>query len=115
MPSTRAGPRRHTPSRTLPSVSKAKTVFRCGACGAASPKWAGRCGACGEWNTLVEEAGAVGATEAARIVRVHAGDWRAYRDNLAGAAPMAEGEPGRAAGGKIGAAVEEKAPAAAPG
>ena len=36
-------------------MAKARTVFRCSECGAASPKWAGRCQACEAWNTLVEE------------------------------------------------------------
>ena len=36
-------------------MTKVRTVFRCGECGAGAPKWAGRCPACGEWNTLVEE------------------------------------------------------------
>ena len=34
---------------------KARSVFRCGECGAEHPKWGGRCDACGNWNTLVEE------------------------------------------------------------
>jgi len=34
---------------------KARSVFRCGECGAEHPKWGGRCDACGSWNTLVEE------------------------------------------------------------
>lgn len=36
-------------------MAKARTVFRCSECGAASPKWAGRCQACEAWNTLSEE------------------------------------------------------------
>ena len=32
-----------------------KTVHRCTACGATSPRWAGRCPACAGWNTLAEE------------------------------------------------------------
>jgi DNA repair protein RadA/Sms len=35
-------------------MSKAKTVFVCTECGAASPKWLGKCPGCGAWNTLVE-------------------------------------------------------------
>jgi len=34
---------------------KARSVFRCGECGAEHPKWGGRCDTCGSWNTLVEE------------------------------------------------------------
>jgi DNA repair protein RadA/Sms len=32
-------------------------MFRCEACDAVSPKWAGRCAGCGEWNTLGEVPG----------------------------------------------------------
>ena len=48
---------------------------------------------------------------------MQATDWRAYRDRVAASAPAAEGggAGGRSAGGKIGTAVEEKAPAAVPG
>jgi DNA repair protein RadA/Sms len=45
-------------------MSKAGRDFICQSCGAASPRWAGRCPACGEWNTMVEEAGAVSPMEA---------------------------------------------------
>jgi len=34
---------------------KQKTVFACGECGHASPKWLGQCPACRRWNTLNEE------------------------------------------------------------
>jgi len=53
--------------------------------------------------------------EATKVVHVQASDWRAYRDRVAAAAPAAEGAGGRAAGGRIGTAVEEKTPAAPPG
>ena len=36
------------------TVVKAKTVYTCSECGAASPKWAGQCSACQAWNTLLE-------------------------------------------------------------
>ena len=61
------------------------------------------------------EASATAAPEATRTVRVQASDWRAYRDRVAGAAPMADEGGGRAAGGRIGTAVEERTPAARPG
>src|SRR3569623_1459444 len=35
------------------AVSIAKAFYRCGDCGAESPKWAGQRPDCGEWNTLV--------------------------------------------------------------
>ncbi len=53
--------------------------------------------------------------EAAQVVSVQATDWRAYRDRVAGSAPMAEEGRGRAAAGRIGTAVQETAPAAKPG
>jgi DNA repair protein RadA/Sms len=36
-------------------MARVKTVYRCGACGDASPKWLGRCPSCEAWNSLVEE------------------------------------------------------------
>lgn len=35
-------------------MSKAKTVYLCNECGAASPKWQGQCASCGAWNSLTE-------------------------------------------------------------
>lgn len=64
----------------------------------------------------VPEAGEVSALEkgeAAKEVRAHAADWNAYRQKLAGAVetgkPVHEDEARQAAGGKITAAVEDKA------
>jgi DNA repair protein RadA/Sms len=37
-------------------VAKAKSVYVCGECGGASPKWQGQCPQCGAWNTLLETA-----------------------------------------------------------
>ena len=48
-------------------------------------------------------------TEAARVVRVQAADWRAYRDRVAAGAPSVEGGTGREAGGRISTAVEDRA------
>lgn len=53
--------------------------------------------------------------EATQVVRVQSSDWRAYRDRIAAAAPTTEGTGGRAATGRIGAAVEERTPAVPPG
>jgi pilus assembly protein FimV len=55
------------------------------------------------------------STEATKVVTVQAADWRAYRDRVAGAAPMADEAANRAVGGKIGTAVEDKVPAARAG
>src|SRR5665213_909020 len=55
------------------------------------------------------------ATDAHKVVRVQASDWRTYRDHVAAAAPEAGGGGTRAAAGSIGTAVEEKTPAVTPG
>jgi len=44
----------------MATTVKKKTVWFCSSCGNESPKWMGKCPACGEWNTMVEEAVAVG-------------------------------------------------------
>jgi len=41
-------------------VAKARIVYVCSACGAASPRWRGQCDGCGEWNTLAEKAAPAG-------------------------------------------------------
>jgi len=82
-------------------VTKARTLFRCGECGAGAPKWAGRCPACDEWNTLVEEVerpagvGAPGAAaeRAVPIVEVDAHEWAAR--------PTGVGELDRVLGGGL--------------
>ncbi|MFI4887513.1 MAG: FimV/HubP family polar landmark protein [Burkholderiales bacterium] len=58
---------------------------------------------------------ATAAPEATKIVRMQASDWRTYRDRVAAAAPAAAGGTTRESGGQIGAAVEDRTPAAAPG
>jgi pilus assembly protein FimV len=64
----------------------------------------------------VEQAAAVTQSEAVKVVRVQAADWRAYRDRVAGAAPATEaGQAGPAAGGRITTAVEDKGAPAQPG
>jgi DNA repair protein RadA/Sms len=40
-------------------MAKPQKRYVCQACGSATSRWAGQCGDCQEWNTLVEEAGAV--------------------------------------------------------
>ena len=62
-----------------------------------------------------DEINATPAQEATRVVRVQASDWRGYRDRIAAAAPSADGSQGRAAGGRIGAAVTEAVPSTRPG
>ena len=40
-------------------MAKPQKRYVCQLCGSVSPKWAGQCADCSEWNTLVEDAGAV--------------------------------------------------------
>ncbi|MBS0503789.1 MAG: DNA repair protein RadA [Proteobacteria bacterium] len=40
-------------------MAKVQKRYACQSCGSVSAKWAGQCADCGEWNTLVEDAGAV--------------------------------------------------------
>lgn len=67
--------------------------------------------------TLPTEAQVMGtsAPEATKVVHAQAVDWRNYRERVAAAAPVAGAAATRASGGKIGVAVEDKTPAAAPG
>ncbi len=50
-------------------MPRPRVIFRCQACGATEPKWAGRCSGCGEWNTLEEEAELPVAAAAAALGR----------------------------------------------
>jgi DNA repair protein RadA/Sms len=43
-------------------MARSATVHVCSACGHEEPRWHGRCPGCGEWNSLVEEARAGGAS-----------------------------------------------------
>jgi len=61
------------------------------------------------------EAQAVAPAEATKIVRMQASDWRTYRDRVAAMAPASAPGGARESSGRIGAAVEERTPAAAPG
>ena len=61
------------------------------------------------------DAASASPQEATQVVRVQASDWRAYRDRVAGAAPMADEASTRTAGGRIGTAVQERTPAVRPG
>ncbi len=36
-------------------MPRPRLVYRCQACGRASPQWMGKCAGCGEWNTLEED------------------------------------------------------------
>ena len=61
------------------------------------------------------EAQSLPPAEATKVVRMQASDWRTYRDRVAAMAPAAAAGGARESSGRIGAAVEESTPAAAPG
>src|ERR1700753_1217952 len=41
-------------------MAKFRSSYVCQNCGAITQRWAGKCESCGEWNTIVEEAAALG-------------------------------------------------------
>ena len=48
-------------------MARLRTSYVCQNCGAISQRWQGKCDSCGEWNTIIEEAAALGVGgEAAR-------------------------------------------------
>jgi DNA repair protein RadA/Sms len=88
-------------------MAKVRTVFRCGQCGATTPKWAGRCTGCEAWNTLAEEAlpdpAALGVAAASLLgpprsvpVPIHEGDPQGWQ-----AGPTGWGELDRVLGGGV--------------
>jgi DNA repair protein RadA/Sms len=46
-------------------MAKSRASYVCQNCGAITQRWQGKCEACGEWNTIVEEAAALGVGAAA--------------------------------------------------
>jgi len=46
-------------------MARLRASYVCQNCGAISQRWQGRCDACGEWNTIIEEAAALGVGAAA--------------------------------------------------
>ncbi|MFZ1963355.1 MAG: DNA repair protein RadA, partial [Roseiarcus sp.] len=44
---------------------KPRSSYVCQNCGAIAQRWQGKCDSCGEWNTIVEEAAALGVGAAA--------------------------------------------------
>ena len=63
-----------------------------------------------------DQAAAVPSSEAATEIKVQSADWRAYRDRVAGAAPVTDGTQSRqSASGRIGTTVEDKASVTQPG
>jgi len=41
-------------------MARLRTSYVCQNCGAISQRWQGKCDSCGEWNTIIEEAAAIG-------------------------------------------------------
>jgi DNA repair protein RadA/Sms len=41
-------------------MSRARSSYVCQNCGAVTQRWQGKCDSCGEWNTIIEEAAALG-------------------------------------------------------
>jgi DNA repair protein RadA/Sms len=46
-------------------MARTRSTYVCQNCGAVTQRWAGKCEACGEWNTIIEEAAALGIGGAA--------------------------------------------------
>src|SRR6202167_5409938 len=46
-------------------MAKSRTSYVCQNCGAITQRWQGKCESCGEWNTIIEEAAALGVGGAA--------------------------------------------------
>ena len=84
-------------------MARLRTSYVCQNCGAISQRWQGKCDSCGEWNTIIEEAAALGVGgEVAR--RGAAGRPFALEDLSGASAPQPRivtgiGELDRVAGG----------------
>ena len=46
-------------------MAKSRSSYVCQNCGAITQRWQGKCESCGEWNTIIEEAAALGVGAAA--------------------------------------------------
>ena len=57
---------RRTARRYSSAMAKPRKRFVCQACGSVQSRWQGQCPDCSEWNTLVEDAGAVVTAFSAR-------------------------------------------------
>lgn len=83
-------------------MSRARVVYRCSACGAEAPKWAGQCPSCQEWATLAEASAATAPAGEARGwsggLAVRFGDVSGTDDD---AAATGIGEFDRALGGGL--------------
>jgi DNA repair protein RadA/Sms len=84
-------------------MARAHSSYVCQNCGAITQRWQGKCEACGEWNTIVEEAAALGVGAAA-VRRGAAGRAFPLEDLSGASAPQPRivtgvGELDRVAGG----------------
>ena len=50
-------------------MAKFRSSYVCQNCGAITQRWQGKCESCGEWNTIIEEAAALGVGGAAAAER----------------------------------------------
>ena len=46
-------------------MARLRSSYVCQNCGAVTQRWQGKCNSCGEWNTIIEEAAALGVGGAA--------------------------------------------------
>ncbi len=77
-------------------MAKLKSTFVCQNCGTVHGRWQGRCEGCGEWNTIVEETGAIAPPVAAGGARIGRGRVIAL-EGLSGATVEAPRLPSRMA------------------
>ena len=66
-------------------MARLRASYVCQNCGAISQRWQGKCDACGEWNTIIEEAAALGVGGAA--LRKGASGRPFPLEDLSGASP----------------------------
>jgi DNA repair protein RadA/Sms len=84
-------------------MAKSRSSYVCQNCGAITQRWQGKCESCGEWNTIIEEAAALGVGAAA-VRRGAVGRAFALEDLTGDSKPLARivtgiGELDRVAGG----------------
>src|SRR5260370_21268626 len=58
-------PRQNLAKLPLRGMAKFRSSYVCQNCGAITQRWQGKCESCGEWNTIIEEAAALGVGGAA--------------------------------------------------
>ena len=70
-------------------MARLRSSYVCQNCGAVTQRWQGKCESCGEWNTIIEEAAALGVGGAA--ARRSAGGRPFPLEDLAGASGPSRG------------------------